>query len=489
MSPLPVGAFYDDAVYVELGKALASGAGLHYLHLPGTPAATHFPPGYPLLLAALWRLWPAFPANVFLFKLVNALLVAVAALWLARIARQRFGCTPWGAAAAAVVLAIGVPTLVLSTAVLSEPLFLAVALVALLVAERAADADRGSVHAALAGILAGIARLVRTQGIALVGALVLVLLVRRRYRQALVSAGAALVVLAPWTWWVHAHAGALPTPARGIYGSYLTWYVDALRAGGIPLLASTLHGTLRQLAATFETILAVVPSHALGGAALLLLVPLTALGVWCARAAAPVTLVFLALFMGITLVWPYNPIRFVFGVWPLLAALPLLGVIALWRSHLPFSVPGWLRAGLLVLAAIPLAGYVGYNVRGYRGQWWKSIPARRGLELRAVILAVRQAVPADAVVCGTDDAAIYLYTGRQAVPFGGLDATAFTHPPSNAQSARELQSILAAYHPGRVIVMTQGQRDVADLLAHQHPPLLTVSDSFPGGFIYHSTER
>ncbi len=487
MNPYPVGALYDDAVYVELGKALASGAGLHYLHLPGTPAATHFPPGYPLLLAALWRLWPAFPANVFLFKLVNALLLAVAAAWMARMARDRFGCAPWKAAAVAVVLSIGVPSLVLSDVVMSEPLFLALALPALLLAERAVEADAGLARALLAGVLAGIATLVRTQGVALVGALVLVQLLRRRYRAAAVSAGAAIVVVAPWTWWVHAHAGVLPAPARGIYGPYLTWYVDALRAGGVPFVAGVLGGTLRASTTMLQIMLSVVPAHAAGIVGLVLMCPLAALGAWRARSATPVTLIFVALFVAITLLWPYSPARFLFAVWPLLVALPAAGLVALWRWELPFPAPRRLRIALLALAFVPVAGYAVYNVRGYHGQWWESIPRERGLQLRTVIRAVRQTMPADAVVCGTDDAAIYLYTGRQAVPFAPLRATDFTHVPTKAQAARDLRAILAAYHPDRIVVTNRTELDVADALADQHPPLLALTDSFPGGFIYAPT--
>ena len=33
------------------------------INMPGAPHATHFPPGYPLLLAALWKLLPSFPDN------------------------------------------------------------------------------------------------------------------------------------------------------------------------------------------------------------------------------------------------------------------------------------------------------------------------------------------------------------------------------------------------------------------------------------------
>ncbi len=487
MNPYPVGILYDDAVYVELGKALATGAGLHYLHLPGAPAATHFPPGYPLLLAVLWRLWPSFPDNVLLFKLVNAALVAAVAAWMVRILRGRFQCSAWPAAATAVVLSVGVPTLVLSDVVMSEPLFLALALPALLLAERAADRDGGAGGAAFAGVLAGLATLVRTQGVALVGGLALVLLIRHRYRQAAIAAGSAAVVLAPWAWWVHAHAGALPAPTRGIYGPYLTWYVDAVRAGGIPFLLSTLAATLREVVVTLEAMLAAVPSHAAGVVGVLLVCPLLALGVWRARAATPVTLAFLACFLLVTLLWPYSPIRFLFAVWPLLVALPVLGLVALWRWELPFHVPRRARAWLLVPGALPLAGYALYNVRGYRGHWWETIPSQRGRELVAVINAVRAATPASALICATDDAAIYLYTGRHAVPFWSLQATDFVQPPTQDGNVRKLQAILAAYHPDRVMVTSQGEFNAAHLLAGQHPPVLTVTDSFPGGFIYAPT--
>ena len=54
---LPVGVFYDDGMYVVLAKSIATGHGLHWLNVPGAPPATHFPPGYPLLLASASS-WP-----------------------------------------------------------------------------------------------------------------------------------------------------------------------------------------------------------------------------------------------------------------------------------------------------------------------------------------------------------------------------------------------------------------------------------------------
>ncbi len=59
-----VGVFYDDGIYLALGRSLAEGHGYRLLYLPGAPGAVHYPFLYPLLLAALSKLAPAFPADV-----------------------------------------------------------------------------------------------------------------------------------------------------------------------------------------------------------------------------------------------------------------------------------------------------------------------------------------------------------------------------------------------------------------------------------------
>jgi len=485
----PVGATHDDAVYVVLAKALATGQGFRYLNLPGAPLAAHFPPGYPALLALLWWAAPAFPANVVVFKIVNALLVAVAAFWLVRFAQARVRLSAPLAGAVAVVLSIGVPTLVLSALVMSEPLFLAIALPVLLLGERLGDGERDAGWLVAAGLLAGIATLVRSQGIALVGALVLVLCLRRRFRDAFVCGGVAAAVVAPWQWWVHAHAGGLPAPLSGTYGPYGPWFADAVRTGGLAFVVRTLGATSHAIASMLALLVAPVPGRAAGVAALALLLGLAALGAWRLWGAAPVTALFLALYLGIVLVWPYTPARFVWGVWPLLVALPLLGIRALWRWELPAPVSRRARAWLLVAAAVPAVGYLRYNVRGYRGAWWENIPRQRGEELRAVVMKIRADTPAGAVLCSNDDAAIYLYTGHQAVPSASAAAADFLHPPTVAKDANVLRDILTAYHVDGVIVTTPYQRDVADLLVQRHPPVLALTDSFPSGLIYSPIPR
>jgi len=212
---LPVGVTNDDGMYVILAKSLATGHGYRWLNLPGTPAAIHFPPGYPAFLALLWLLWPSFPANVVLFKLANALLMAVVAAGVFVLVRQRLRMSDTAAAALTFGATLGIPMLTLSTIVMSEPLFLALLLPSLLLAERVAGDERSSVRdLVLLALLTAAATLVRTHGIALIGSVIIVLCFRRRFTHAVIFAGVALLPVVPWQIWVSAHSGALPQAMR-----------------------------------------------------------------------------------------------------------------------------------------------------------------------------------------------------------------------------------------------------------------------------------
>src|SRR5882757_4760486 len=46
---------FDGAGYAVLAEALASGRGYREISHPAAPRHAHFPPGYPVALAALWR--------------------------------------------------------------------------------------------------------------------------------------------------------------------------------------------------------------------------------------------------------------------------------------------------------------------------------------------------------------------------------------------------------------------------------------------------
>ena len=69
------GYLHDDALYQVGAKSLAQGAGYRIQSLPGQPYQTKYPPLYPILLAAIWKLDPSFPSNLSLALLLAWLLL------------------------------------------------------------------------------------------------------------------------------------------------------------------------------------------------------------------------------------------------------------------------------------------------------------------------------------------------------------------------------------------------------------------------------
>lgn len=479
---LTVGVAHDDGMYVILAKSLATGHGYRWLHVPGAPPATHFPPGYPAMLALLWLLFPSFPANVIVFKLANAVFMAVAAVAVAAYARSRFAMTEIGAAVLALATTLGIPTLTLSALVMSEPFFLALLVPILLYAERVADAERGSVRdVVVLALLVGAATLVRTHGITLIAAAFIVLCLRKRYRDALLFGAVAVATLVPWQLWVATQHGFVPVTMRGNYESYGAWFANGLRTEGFGLVTRTLARTTTDLAAMFEVLVAPSTPHPVRVAAF---VVLSALGIAGARTLwrrAPVSALFLAFYTAIVIVWPFSPARFFWGIWPLVVLLPVLGgrELLAWR---PARMELRALRGLgLAGAALLVFGYGTYNTRGYRHQWWSSIPRNISNNVRPLLVWVATRTPHDAVLATEAEATVYLYTGRPTVPVGTFTVDEYFGPRTPVQNAAIISTVVDHYHPKAVVVSSGAMRDAVRELALGHPPTLAVVDTFPGG--------
>jgi hypothetical protein len=479
---LPVGVTNDDGMYVILAKSLATGHGYRWLNLPGAPAATHFPPGYPAILAVLWWIAPAFPANVIVFKLANAMFMAVAATATFALARTRLELGEPAAAALTFAGTLGIPVLTLSTIVMSEALFLALLIPTLLLAERVLSAEERSGRDVLVlALLAGAATLVRTHGVALIAAVVLALALRRRIRDALVFAGATLALVAPWQLWVSIHSSAVPLAMRGNYESYGAWFATGLHANGLGLIGRTVGRTTTELAGMLATVVA--PSMPVAVRLLALAVVLAALCVGLRELwrRAPVVTFFLGFYLAIVVIWPFSPTRFVWGVWPLVIAL--LGLAArralAWRPTTPTARLA--RFAAVAASALVASGYVAYNVRGYRHQWWSSIPRAVSRNASPLVAWVGTHVPPDAVVATEVESAVYLYTGRRAVPVSTFTVDEYFAPRTPAENAAAIREIVARYRPTAVIVSSGRMRDAVRVLATSTPATLAVADTFSAG--------
>lgn len=484
MDSSPIGAAVDDAIYVILGRSIATGQGYRSLNLPGAPLNTHFPPGYPLVLAALWRLAPSFPANVVLFKLFNVLCLAVAAVGTARFVASR-GVGRELALGIGVVTAISVPLLVLGNLLLSEPFFVALLVFLLAAVERfVSPLPPGERYpawrAGMLGIAIGLCILVRTHGIALIPAVVLALCAQRRWRDAAVIALSAIVVLLPWQLFSTRHAGALPAPLLGGYDSYTAWWVRGLRALGWQIIPSTLARTIPEASGMFAVLFSPTRDSFGHGAAILALAVLVVAGVvtWWRR--IPVTLLFLAGYLTIIAVWPFQPGRFIWGAWPL-----ILIVIALGARTAFVEGRRWKPAVRVVLLASMCwvgVGYAMYETRAIRNRWWSSIPRAAVEHIAFAVGWTRANTKPNDIVATEDEGPVFLYTGRRTIPVRAFTVMQYLGGTTvDVEAAEGLIPLLDRFPARAVLVYTKVGHDVARSLSEPPNPILAPSGEFQGG--------
>ena len=482
VTPWPVGAFQDDAIYTVLAKALATGEGYRMINLPGAPHATHYPPGYPFFLSLLWRLSPSFPDNIVLFKFANAVWLSLAALGVWIFARRRLAweAIPSALAAAAGTLAIVV--LFVTGVVLSEPMFMALLFPALLLSERAADT--GSVRlAAAAGLACGLLVLVRTLGMVIVPAALLALLFRKHWRAALAFSAATAVCLVPWQLWLSAWQHEIPPVLMGKYGAYGPWVARGFREGGIgfalDVAVANVQAVYRFMSYVFMPMAQVWP-RALAFAAVC---AIAAIGLGTLVRRALVTTMFLAAYAVVILIWPFEPDRFILALWPLLTLCGMVGVVAVWRWRPSTPVRG-LRHLLLISTAVVVAGFATYNVRGYRHQWWISVQRDAGQRAKPIVEWVAGGTNPSDIIMTDDDLMVYLYAGRLAMPNLAFLPTDYIHSPTDEENINGARAMIDAYRPRYYITTSDRGRVAAEALTQGQTPLLRRHGVVPNAFIY-----
>ncbi len=472
-----VGVFYDDGIYLSLARSLAEGHGYRLLYLPGAPPAVHYPPLYPLFLAALWKLWSAFPGNVLLFRAANGALLGLFAGGFAAYLAWRRTLPAGGAALAVAVGSTAVPLLAVATVLFAEPLFLVFAVGAWWLGDAArgsAPGRRAALLAAAAGVLAGLTALTRSIGIAVVGGVVLALVLERRWRDALLAALGALALVAPWTAWSAARSGAVPSVLALNYGTY-----DAVlrQAGWGALSVDGLWEVLRPLGAIALATVRGAWRPVFGVPGLVVLV----VGAVAVGRRAPALGWSLACYFGVMLLWPYGPDRFLWAVLPVLLVAMVVGTLSLWRAAAVRS--GWRRwvvRALVLAGALPVAaGFGRYQLIGFVEGFATSAQLGISRTFDHVVPWVKSATPSSAILATEDEALLWLYTGRRAVPsflwhLEGRNARSFGPDTLRAYLERS-----GATH----VLLTGPRSDAAatlDDLLGRYPGYLRIVMMWPG---------
>ena len=477
----PAGVFYDDGIYLTLGRALAEGAGFRYLNLPGTPAAVHYPPGYPTLLAICWWLGGELPRVLLLAKVLNAALMAVAAGGIVSVL-SRSEAPAWVIALGTVAGVLAVPVLAFSTIPFSEPLFLVLLVAAAAVTERALAPEAGIRRHALAGVVCGLLFLVRSVG-AVVLPVGLLLLMRARGRRAAgIAAGAMLAVVAPWVLWSGTRAGEVPAILSGSYGSYSGWYGESLRSEGVRLVARIAGHNLTELLRPLAVLLTppgpgwiswlVIPA----GCAVLVL------GIRSLARSSAFLATSLGLYLMLVIVWPYPPDRFVWGIWPLVTVCLALGLANLARLSRRASPR---RVHAIALSCLAGAGVLGYLMREGKGlvrRSWEAPQVAGAQAMEPAVRWVRAHTELDAVVATENDPMLYLYTERRAVPVLSWTAAEQVRAQTSAVAEDNLRRIQDQFGPAFIVLPGGGTPEaLAVERLWREEKQLELVDTLPGG--------
>jgi hypothetical protein len=338
---------YDGAGYAMLGRSLAGGRGYRQASHPDAPPHTHYPPGYPLVLALVFRAEGRSNAAAHRFSVVCTVgAVVLTWAWYRRLYRPEI------ATLLGLALAVNWTWGRIGGAIQSEPLYLLLSALALVVASRP---RRGGIGFGMVlGLVLGACTLTRHVGACLALAIVAELAWRREFRAAAAAVVCAGLCVVPWASWL-AWAG------RGSQAGL--FQAEALG----PLLAhQTLFYTRRipdQFFGPFvelSTVYAGKPRvAALATAGAVVATGLMVLG-WCralrSRRRRLASLVAAAT-IGLLLCWPFTEAgRFLIPLVPVLAvgavegASPLLCRLGVRRSR------RW-AAGLLIAASLPYSAY------------------------------------------------------------------------------------------------------------------------------------
>lgn len=128
-----VGAHYDDAAYITLARSFLQGSGYGLINFPGEPRIANYPFGYPLVLSLIAAFSPNELASYKLVSiiatLINASLIFWGWRWLSR------NLSHWWALAVSLLYLFSPVTIDLSGRVMSEPLFLTLYLLAMMLTE------------------------------------------------------------------------------------------------------------------------------------------------------------------------------------------------------------------------------------------------------------------------------------------------------------------------------------------------------------------
>ncbi|MBL8981393.1 MAG: hypothetical protein JNL26_04375, partial [Gemmatimonadetes bacterium] len=284
--------------------------------------------------------------------------------------------------------------------------------------------------------------------------------------------------------WVAAHAGEVPAIFTGKYGSYSGWLGDAVRSGGLAWVAEVVRFNAGRLAFESWTHTGTVlgPLWLRATATTALAVVLVA-GLASAWTRTRVVALFSLAYLAVVLAWPFAPARFLWGIWPVIGMLCVLGVGALAGPRVE-GRPTLRRVAVGALALALVVGYARFNVQSTREGWWSQVQGSVADRARPLAEWVRTNTDTNAVLATDDDLLVHLYTGRRTVPNATFTPQEHLAPQTPEFATRALGEILATYRVDYVLAVSDYGLQAARGLSQGPQPSLRLVTTFPRGAVF-----
>ncbi|MGH9768824.1 MAG: hypothetical protein ACREAB_15440 [Blastocatellia bacterium] len=447
------GLTVDDAWYVLLAKALATGQGYTLINSPTPGISPFYAPAFPALLSIFYRLSPNFPDNVWLLKSVSIAAMIGAGLIAFRYFNRQRALPIYVAFALAFATTIYPALVFLATSsVMSECAFTLAQLATIFLIEKSVsrDATGGVIpsawrYAAIGGALASFAFLTRPAGLGLLIGTVIYLFKEKLPKQALVFAAIVALLVGPWTLYSRAH---VPTPEQraeqgaNIVQPYTTQFWQ--RVAGQPLsgtitiedVPERVWNNLSEIgrfdfgAFVFYSLYRPlepgepirVPNEA---RMISLFIALLALAGYIATVRERLTLVeiVMPLAMGVSILWGWEQYRLLLPFVPFMFFYLLMGVRLIARLYQKLYAGPYPRSELIPLLIVSwLLAISGiYSNYQYIQRRFDPVPENRSRwiatfeENEAFIKYIGENVPKEAVIATQNPALVNLYTGHKTV--------------------------------------------------------------------------
>jgi hypothetical protein len=424
-----VGIYHDDGIYVVTAKALAEGKGYRIISLPGELVQTKYPILFPSLLAVVWKIFPKFPENAILLKMVP-LFGTLFWVWLLyKFIKEKEKNTD--ISTGIILTTLASPWVVFfSVVILSETIFAFLCTGALICLNRLEGnpGEKEICTLLLSSILAAAAFLTRTAGLPLLFAGMISLLLRRRYRTCVQFFLLYTIFVSPWILWQAIHHDSYIL-ANSYYTSsnYQNWnilvnYPPSIK---IEILAKNilflLFSPSNLLGLNFSWFGTLYFPYTLA----ILVTSFSLLGFFRdLRMGIKSIHIFLLFYYGMLLIWVWPPIRFVVPIFPFWLFFAYKGImLACANFSSSARIQRIVNEGLIILLCICLGSslylFSSKALRIHQAPVPISNPPTNEnynwFGVSSLLAWTSENTPSDSVLLGNLDPTIYLYTGRKAV--------------------------------------------------------------------------